>query len=155
MTLRVRERGGLCKVGHTNMASAQNLHSGVQLALYKSSSTSMATLSHIPWRVVRPVIRLPPRGGLDSEFPSSRTPAHDRQGFALSGRYARRFGPRLYWLFAANLYMCIRMHTHVHKHTYTYTYTYVCTHLCTSIGPPAIRYLKTRHTIGASYMLSP
>ena len=32
MTLTVRERGGLRKVGHTTMASKNNSHSGVSLA---------------------------------------------------------------------------------------------------------------------------
>ena len=49
MILRVRERGGLRKVGHTTMASAQNRHSGVPLALKKRSSASMATLSRTLW----------------------------------------------------------------------------------------------------------
>ena len=49
MTLRVREKGRLRKVGHTTMASAQNPQSVVPLALKKSSTASMATLSHAPW----------------------------------------------------------------------------------------------------------
>ena len=54
MTLRVRARDGLRKVGHTTMASAQNPHSWVPLALKKSSSGSMATLSHTPMEVLHP-----------------------------------------------------------------------------------------------------
>ena len=60
-----------------------------------SSSTSMATLSHTQM-VVRTtkISRWPPWDGLDSKFPSPRTPASDRQGLALNGRYARQFGQR-------------------------------------------------------------
>ena len=80
------------------------------------------------------VSQWPARGGLDSEFPSPRTPASDRQGLALGGRYicqaawsaaaiyARQYAwsAAAYWLFAANLYMCIHIHSHVHIHAYTY-----------------------------------
>ena len=48
VTLRVRERGGLQKVSHTTVASAQYPHSRVPLALKKSSSSSMASLSYTP-----------------------------------------------------------------------------------------------------------
>ena len=55
-----------------------------------------------------------PRSVLDSEFPSPSTPAHDRQGLARSGRWHSVWSMTAYWLFAANLHMCIQMHTHIH-----------------------------------------
>ena len=157
LTLRIRERGGLRKVGHTTMALAQYPPSGV-LWLKISSSASMATLSHTQMVVRMPkVSRWPPRGGLDSEFPSPMAPARDRQSLALCGRCGRQFGRQLLncRLFTATPYMRIQMRTHVHIHAYTYTYTYVCTHLYSSVGSTAIRHLPTRHTVGASYLLRP
>ena len=53
------------------------------VGLKVSSPASMATLTHTQRWFIRPKSgRLPPSGGLDSEFPSPRTPAHDWQGFA-------------------------------------------------------------------------
>ena len=78
------------------------------------------------------VSRRPPRGGLDSEFPSPRTPAHDRQGLAVSGRYARLFGPLLLIVYSQLTYTCaytcthmyIYMYTHIDIHSHTHTYTH-------------------------------
>ena len=50
---RVRERGGLWKVGYTTMASAPNSSLRGAVGFKKSSSASMATLSHTPW-FIRP-----------------------------------------------------------------------------------------------------
>ena len=94
MILRVRERGELRKIGHTTMASAQmfSLKGAVgfkeKLIRLNGYSKPYPKVVHTPM-----VGRWPPGGGLDSEFASLRTPAHDRQGFALSGHYARQFDP--------------------------------------------------------------
>ena len=155
VTLRIRERGILRKVGHTTMASAHYPSSGVPLANNKLISPNGYSKPY-PMVVCTPkVSRSPPRGGLDSEFPCPRTLAHDRQGLVLSDRYARQliWSVAAYWLFAANLYMCIHMHIHVHIQAYTYPY--MCTHIYTSICPPAIRRLPTRHTVGVSFLLQP
>ena len=80
------------------------------------------------------VNRWPPRVGLDSEFPSPRSPAHDRQGLALSGRYSRQFwSTAAYWLFAANLYIC--MHTHTYAYTHARTHMHI--HRQSGYPPPA------------------
>ena len=108
--------------------------------------------------VQRPIVsRWPPRGGLDSKFISPRTPAHDRQGLALSDCYARQFSLRLLIGYSQLIYtcMCVHMNTHVHKHADTYSHTYVCTPIYTSICPPAIHHLPTCHTVAASYLLRP
>ena len=129
------------------MASAQNPHSGVPLALMKSSSASMATLSHTPWWFIRPVSRWPPRGGLNSEFLSPRTPTHGRQGLALSGRFARQFGPRLLIGYSQLTYTCaytcmhsyiynLYMHTHI-PILYKRVYTYIHCHRPSRYPPPA------------------
>ena len=47
------------------------------------------------------------------------TPAHDRQGPALTGRYARQFGPRLLTGYSQLTY------THLYTYIYIYIYTYV------------------------------
>ena len=124
VTLKVRERYGLQKICHKTIASAKNPHLGVQLAL-KSSSASMATLSRAPWCFIRPVSRWPQRGGRFQSFPP-RTPAHDRQGHALSGCYERPFGP------CCILVNCSKpMHVHAHAHIYMHTHIhilYICVH---------------------------
>ena len=45
-------------------------------------------------------------------------PAHDRPGLALSGRYARQFGPRLLIGYSQLTYKCAptRTHTYIHIH---------------------------------------
>ena len=117
-TFRVRERGGVQKVCHTTMATAQYPSSGVPL-IKISSSASMVTSAKVS--------RWLPRDGLDSEFPSPRTPARDRQFLAISSRYARQFDPwLLIWLFAANLYIPI----HIRKHIYIYMHTHIHIHKC-------------------------
>ena len=89
-------------------------------------------LKPYPMVVQTPIVsRWPPRGGLDSRFPSHRTPAHDRQGLVLSGRYARQFGSRLLIGYSQVTYTCaytcaqtyIYMHTHIHMHTCAHMYT--------------------------------
>ena len=126
VTLRVRERGGLWKVGHTTMASAKNPHSGVPLALKEKLIRLNGYPKPYPMVVHAPTInRWPPRGGLDSEFPSPWTPAHDRQGLALSDCYERQFGPRLLIGYSQLTYTCTYTCTHVS--IYIYTYTYTCT----------------------------
>ena len=99
VTLCVREWGGLWKVGHTIMASAQHFHLVV----------------HTP-----KVIQWPTRGGLDTEFPSPRIPAHDRQGLALSSYYAMQL-----------VYGCILVirSKPIHIHTHSLTYIYMHTHI--------------------------
>ena len=126
MALKIRERDGLRKVGHTTMASHNIFPLGCRW-LKISSSASMATISAIPngMSAIRPksagghqgVVWIQSFPLLGHRF----TPARDRQGLALSGRYMPGSLVRgCYWLFAANLYMCIHMHTHVHIHAYTY-----------------------------------
>ena len=91
-----------------------------------------------PMMVHLPTVgRWPPRGGLDLEFPSSRTPTHDRQGLVLSGRYARQFVPLLFFWFAANLCMCTLAHTctytciriYIYMHTHLHIHIHTCSHI--------------------------
>ena len=95
----------------------------VPLALKKSSSPSMATLSETPWWCTPIVSRWPPRGGLDSEFPSPRTPAHGTQGFSLSGRYAWQFGSLLLIGYSQLTYTCA--YTCMHIYIYRLAHTYI------------------------------
>ena len=49
MTLRIRERGGLRKVGHTTVALAQNPHSGVIfLWLQEAEAQSLCQCNEAP-----------------------------------------------------------------------------------------------------------
>ena len=90
------------------------------------------------------VSRWPPRGGLDSEFLSPRTPAHDRQDLALCGLYARQFGPRLLignsqltcTCVYACTHTCIYMHTHIHIYTCEVVNTYIHNHSPSGYPPP-------------------
>ena len=75
------------------------------------------------------------------------TPARDRQGLALSGRYAGQFGSGLLIGNSQQTYTC--------EYTCTHTYIYMHTHIYKSIGPPAIGHQPTSHTVGASYLLRP
>ena len=63
------------------------------------------------------VSRWPPRVVcMDSEFPSPRTPVRDTQGLALSGHYARLFGPRLIISYSQLIYTCAYTCTHSHNY---------------------------------------
>ena len=127
-----------------------------------------------------PVSRWPPRGGLDSEFPSPRTLARDRLGLALSGRYARQFGPSRLIGYSQLTYTCayscthtgIYMHTHIHTytciqkniHTYTWIHiyihmhaytithidTYTCIHICIHVHAYTYTYIYM-HTLIHAY----
>ena len=69
-----------------------------------------------------------PRGGLDSEFPSPRTPAHDRQGLALRCRYGMQFGPRQLLDYSQLTYTCTNTRTHTYICMHTHIYIHACTH---------------------------
>ena len=150
VTLRIRHKMGLQKVGHThtNMASVQYRHSGVDM-----SSNKLIRLSGYPRpypMVVRTlkVSRWPPRGGLDSDFPTPRTPIHHSQGFTPSGSYARQFGPWL--LIGYSQLTCTFAFTCTH--TYIYMHTHKQIHRPSSYLPPA----EAPHCRGgASYLLRP
>ena len=118
MTLRVRERGGLRKVGHTTMASAQNPHSWVPLALKEKLISLNGYPKPYPIVVHTPIVsKWPPSGGVDSKFSyPNRIPAHDRQGIALSGRPLCQtvWSAAADWLSAANLYICMYLDTHTY-----------------------------------------
>ena len=85
VTLTIRERGGVRKVGHTTMASAEksSLRGAVifkekliRLNGYPKPYPMVFHVSIVRW--------WPPSGGLYSELTSSMTPAHNRQGLTLS-----------------------------------------------------------------------
>ena len=118
-----------------------------------SSSTAMATIYHTQWWFIHPKSASDHPGVVWIQFPSPRIPAHDRLGLALSGSLVHT--QLLNLLFAANLDMCIHMHTHVHIHAFTYAFIYTCTHIYTFIGALAICNLPTCHTVGASNLLLP
>ena len=93
VTLRVRERGGLRK--HNYGFSPKSSPRGAvgfkeKLIRLNSYPKPYPILVHTPI-----VSRWPPRSGLESEFPSPRTPVYDRHGLALSSRYAGQFDPLL------------------------------------------------------------
>ena len=70
---------------------------------------------------------LPPWSGLVSEFPSPRTPRHNRQCFLLSGCYARLVGP---WLLIGYSQLTYRhtYTTHTYINTFIHIYTYTIAH---------------------------
>ena len=71
MTLRVDERAGLRKVGHTIPASVQNHHSVSDAVGFKEKPIRLIGNPQIYSMVVQPVVsRWSPWGSLDSEFPS-------------------------------------------------------------------------------------
>ena len=84
----------------------------------------MATISHTQWWLVSPKSAVTTKG---------------RFGFSVSLSYDTRLASRLVWsvaayyLFSANLYMCIHEHTHLH----IYAYTYVQIHRPSGYPPPA------------------
>ena len=78
------------------------------------------------------VSRWPTRDGLATHNQSFLLQGHS----LLTGRASRlasicqaAWSAAAYWLFAANLNMCIHMHTHVHMHACTNAYTHVRTHI--------------------------
>ena len=123
-------RGGLRKVGHTTTASAQYPPSGMPLAENK-----LIRLNGYP-KPCPMVVRTTKRQSVTTKewflfrVSSQRTPACNRQDFALSGRYARQFGPPLLISYSQLTYACahtrtytciqiciyIRVHTYVHIH---------------------------------------
>ena len=85
------------------------------------------------------VSRWPQRGGLDLEFPSPWTPARDRQGLALSGRYARQFGRRMLIGYSQLTYTHAhtRIYTCIHIYIYIRVHTPIHTHRPSGHPPPA------------------
>lgn len=63
------------------------------------------------------VCQWPPRGGLDTEFPSPKTSTRDRQRLTLCHRNAKQFSPILLIDYLQQTY------THIHAHIYIYIYT--------------------------------
>ena len=110
---------------------------------------TLSTLWPYPMVVHTTIVsRWPPMGGLDSEFPSLKTPAHDRQGTKLTNKLtkilqfeykltkitnkqprtkllsiapAKQFGPRLLIGYLQLIYAC--------AYTCTHKYIYICIHI--------------------------
>ena len=97
------------------------------------SSTSMATISHTQWWFVPPKLASDHQGVVWIQFPCPRTPARERQGLSLSGRYARQLGPRLHIGYAQLTYTCAYTCTH----TYIYMHTHIQIHRPYGYPPPA------------------
>ena len=148
MTLRVRERWTTEGRSHNYGFSPKSLLKGAvgfkeKLNGYPKPFFMVVHTPIVSW--------WPPRGGLDSEFPSPRTPAHGRQCLALCGRYAWQFNPWLLIGFSPLSYV----HTHAHTRTYTCIHMYIYIRVHTYAHPLALRHLQMRHTVGASYLLRP
>ena len=86
----------------------------------------MATLSHTQWCFVREKSAGDRQGVVwILNFHSPRTAALDRQGLALSGRYARQFGPPLFIGYSQLTYTCIYTCTPTDKYSYTHIYKFI------------------------------
>ena len=95
--------------------------------------------------------------GVDSEFPSPRTPTRDRQGLALSGHDASSLVRGIVAAYICPqllIYVrgCLLVYMYVCVYTCTHTYIYMHTNIYKSIVLPAIRHLPTCDTVGASQL---
>ena len=99
-----------------------------------SSSVSMATLSHTQWWFARSKSAVTTKRRFDFRVSLSKDTRKWQEGpRAYRPLCQSVWSAAVYWLFAANLYMCIHMHTHVH----IYAYTYIQIHRPSGYPPPA------------------